>query len=65
MTLSQAVNVNCQYFPQCGGCDFLDLDEEKYRAVKKAAGGIIEGIQLFPLSTSERGWCGQQVPDRG
>jgi 23S rRNA (uracil1939-C5)-methyltransferase len=35
MTLSQAVNVNCQYFPQCGGCDFLDLDEEKYRAVKK------------------------------
>lgn len=25
----------CPYFPICGGCDFLDLDEENYRKLKR------------------------------
>ncbi len=26
---------NCKYFPECGGCDFLDLSEEEYRKLKQ------------------------------
>jgi 23S rRNA (uracil1939-C5)-methyltransferase len=26
---------SCPYFSECGGCDFLDLSQENYRAVKK------------------------------
>ncbi len=28
--------VNCKYFPKCGGCDYLDLSEEKYQNLKKS-----------------------------
>jgi 23S rRNA (uracil1939-C5)-methyltransferase len=35
MTLFPHHKSSCVYFPICGGCDFLDLDEKNYRDLKK------------------------------
>ncbi len=29
------LNSPCPYFPKCGGCDFLDLDQKNYRQLKQ------------------------------
>ena len=29
------MSLNCQYFPRCGGCDFLDLSTQDYRQKKQ------------------------------
>ncbi len=36
----------CPYFPTCGGCDFLDLEEEKYRNLKQESLGNTLGQYL-------------------
>ncbi len=42
---------NCQYFPQCGGCDFLNLETSEYQNQKQ---------QLFPkLQFSDWIWIDQ------
>jgi 23S rRNA (uracil1939-C5)-methyltransferase len=35
MTLPQPHNSFCQFFPACGGCDFLDLKESDYQKLKQ------------------------------
>ena len=30
------LNLNyCQYFPQCGGCDIINIDSSHYQEIKK------------------------------
>jgi 23S rRNA (uracil1939-C5)-methyltransferase len=52
MTLSQKVDSPCPYFPECGGCDFLDLPEEEYQKIKKGhIANLIQDIESFKNQT--------------
>ena len=44
----------CQYFPTCGGCDFLDLEEKKYRDLKKE--NLINLLNQNSFSSSNIDW---------
>jgi 23S rRNA (uracil1939-C5)-methyltransferase len=35
-----AISVACPYFTKCGGCDFLNLEEEDYRQLKQKSLGL-------------------------
>lgn len=51
--ISSKISSRCQYFPTCGGCDFLDLEEKDYRKIKQK-----EIDELYP--SAEWVWVGAQ-----
>lgn len=38
---------DCEYFPKCGGCDYLDLEEKDYRQKKQEILGALEADWIW------------------
>ena len=43
---------NCEYFNNCGGCDFLDLDQESYQKIKQ------ESLKKYHDNNIDWSWVG-------